>query len=141
MTGASGAILGQRILENLREHEVHLILSKAALQVAGLEIGKDALFPADYRYDNSDIAAPLSSSEGSINVFPNLLSVQTCLLSVVGHQSAVRHVVSQQSVMVSAVSSTPLQKFLPVEKKFSEHFQPSMHTQEKEKWIYEKVVQ
>jgi polyprenyl P-hydroxybenzoate/phenylacrylic acid decarboxylase-like protein len=62
MTGASGAILGQRTLESLRDHEVHLIVSEAARQVIGLEIGQSTSLPADYQYDNRDIAAPLSSS-------------------------------------------------------------------------------
>ncbi len=62
ITGASGAILGQRVLENLRDHEVHLIVSEAGQKVIALELGGNAHLPADYQYDNRDIAASLSSS-------------------------------------------------------------------------------
>jgi 2,5-furandicarboxylate decarboxylase 2 len=62
ITGASGAILGLRVLENLRDHEVHLIVSEAGQRVIALELGGNAHLPADYQYDNRDIAASLSSS-------------------------------------------------------------------------------
>jgi len=62
ITGASGVVLGQRLLENLHGYEVHLIVSDAARRVIALELGRDVRLPADYQYDNKDIAAPLSSS-------------------------------------------------------------------------------
>ena len=62
ITGASGSVLGQRTLENLREHETHLIVSEAAKQVIDLELGEHASLPSDYRYENWDITAPLASS-------------------------------------------------------------------------------
>lgn len=62
ITGASGAVLGQRVLENLKDHETHLIVSKSAWQVIRLELGKDVRLEATYRYEDEDIAAPLSSS-------------------------------------------------------------------------------
>ena len=62
ITGASGAVLGQRTLENLREHEVHLVVSDSARRVIALELGERASLLADYEYPNQDIAAPLASS-------------------------------------------------------------------------------
>ena len=62
ITGASGVVLGQRLLDNLKEHEVHLIISDAARRVIALELGKDRHLTATYKYDNKDIAAPVSSS-------------------------------------------------------------------------------
>ena len=62
ITGASGVILGQRVLENLGDHEVHLIVSEAGHRVIALELGRNAHLPADYQYDNRDITATLSSS-------------------------------------------------------------------------------
>lgn len=62
VTGASAVVLGQRVLENLREHEVHLIVSEAAHRVIAIEMERGASFPAQFEYDNWDIAAPLASS-------------------------------------------------------------------------------
>ena len=62
ITGASGVILGQRVLENLGGHETHLIVSESAWRVIGLELGRHVQLNATYQYENRDIAAPLSSS-------------------------------------------------------------------------------
>lgn len=62
ITGASAVVLGQRTLENLREHEVYLIISEAAKRVIAIEMGQDIVFQADHVYDNRDLAAPLASS-------------------------------------------------------------------------------
>jgi polyprenyl P-hydroxybenzoate/phenylacrylic acid decarboxylase-like protein len=62
VTGASAVLLGQRTLQNLRGHEVHLIVSEAAKKVIAIEMGSDVFLPADYEYDNRDLAAPLASS-------------------------------------------------------------------------------
>ncbi len=62
VTGASAVVLGQRVLENLREHEVHLIISEAAHRVIAIEMNPGADFPAQFEYDNRDISAPLASS-------------------------------------------------------------------------------
>lgn len=61
VTGASGAILAARLLDQLREHEVHLIVSDAAHAVLRHELGTDDL-PAARRYDESDWNSPLASS-------------------------------------------------------------------------------
>lgn len=66
MTGASGTIYGVRLLEALQASpiETHLVMTPAAKQVAGLEMGKageeiEAL--ADFSYANDDMAASISS--------------------------------------------------------------------------------
>jgi polyprenyl P-hydroxybenzoate/phenylacrylic acid decarboxylase-like protein len=61
MTGASGAAIGVRLLENLAEHEVHLILSAGGRAVLAQEIGQVAL-PASYCYEADQIGARLASS-------------------------------------------------------------------------------
>lgn len=61
MTGASGAAIGVRLLENLAEHEVHLILSAGSRAVIAQEVGQVAL-PASYCYEADQIGACLASS-------------------------------------------------------------------------------
>ena len=61
MTGASGAAIGLRLLQNLSEHEVHLILSAGARAVIAHELGAVEL-PAGYRYEAHQLEARLSSS-------------------------------------------------------------------------------
>lgn len=66
IAGASGTVYGVRLLEALRTSsiETHLVMTPAAEQVAGLEMGKtgeeiEAL--ADFSYPNDDMAASISS--------------------------------------------------------------------------------
>ena len=56
MTGASGAIYTQRLLDNLTAHEVHFISTKHARDVAQLELPKGELkmSPQVVRYDEND---------------------------------------------------------------------------------------
>lgn len=56
MTGASGAIYTQRLLDNLDEHEVHFISTKHAREVAQVELPKGELkiSPRVVRYDEHD---------------------------------------------------------------------------------------
>lgn len=61
MTGASGAAIGVRLLGNLIEHEVHLILSAGGRVVIAQELGRADL-PASYRYEAHHIGARLASS-------------------------------------------------------------------------------
>jgi 4-hydroxy-3-polyprenylbenzoate decarboxylase len=61
MTGASGAVLGVRLLQELQSHEVHLIVSQAAQHVIWHEVG-DLDLPAARRYDDKNLAAPIASS-------------------------------------------------------------------------------
>lgn len=62
ITGASGAVLAHRLLENLRDHEVHLIISETARKVIELELGKGAEFPCHASYKADDLCSPLASS-------------------------------------------------------------------------------
>ncbi|HIC93983.1 MAG TPA: UbiX family flavin prenyltransferase [Anaerolineae bacterium] len=62
ITGASGAVIGQRLLENLRDHEVHLIVSKAAKRIIAHELGEGVSLPATARYEEDEWESPLASS-------------------------------------------------------------------------------
>ncbi|MCL4326815.1 MAG: hypothetical protein M1149_00720, partial [Candidatus Thermoplasmatota archaeon] len=64
VTGGSGSILAVRFLENLTEVEKHLVISEHAEIVLREEAGVDKEYLnklADYVYDDSDIAARISS--------------------------------------------------------------------------------
>jgi len=61
ITGASGVVIGVRLLESLADHEVHLILSAGGRAVIDQELGRVAL-PASCRYEAHQIGARLASS-------------------------------------------------------------------------------
>jgi flavin prenyltransferase len=66
LTGASGAILGIRALELLKQSrvEVHLVMSQAARLTLAQETGwtaEDLQARADYFYNPDDLAAPIAS--------------------------------------------------------------------------------
>ena len=63
VTGASGAIYAQRLLDNLRGHEVHLVMSDYARQVAAEELdgGKLAVPEGVIRYENKSMHVPFVS--------------------------------------------------------------------------------
>jgi len=61
ITGASGAAIGVRLLENLTDHEVHLILSPGGKAVMAHELGRVEL-PASCCYEAHQIGARLASS-------------------------------------------------------------------------------
>ncbi|MDH7489861.1 MAG: UbiX family flavin prenyltransferase [Anaerolineae bacterium] len=61
VTGASGAILAAKLLEQLTEHETHLIVSDAARAVLRHELGHEDL-PAAFGYGEDDWGSPLASS-------------------------------------------------------------------------------
>jgi flavin prenyltransferase len=66
ISGASGAILGIRLLEALRELGTasHLVISKAGQQAIALETGKkiaEVAALADFVYSPNEIAAPIAS--------------------------------------------------------------------------------
>jgi len=70
ITGASGLVLAKRLLENLKGHEVHLVISNGARKVAEYE--KDVALKslkkyATKVYDEKDIAAPIASSSFKID--------------------------------------------------------------------------
>ncbi len=62
ISGASGAVLAKRLLENLTGHQVYLIVSRAAREVMAYELGPEAVLPAVARYAEDDLTAPLASS-------------------------------------------------------------------------------
>jgi len=65
VTGASGITIAQRLLENLRKHETHVIVSRGAEEVAKYEEGADTKKIkklASRSYGEKDLAAPLASS-------------------------------------------------------------------------------
>ncbi len=61
VTGASGSVLAVRLLEELRSHEVHLVLTDAARRVTELEVGRPN-FVATRKYSDQDLGAPISST-------------------------------------------------------------------------------
>ncbi len=65
ITGASGIILGQRLLEELKGHETHLVITKNAEKVAKFEeckSVKEIKKLAKFVYDENEIEAGISSS-------------------------------------------------------------------------------
>jgi len=61
VTGASGVVIAQRLLQNLEQHEVHLIVSEAAEKVIKQELS-EPLLPASLRYPELAIDSCLASS-------------------------------------------------------------------------------
>lgn len=67
ISGASGAIMGYRLLEELRKHddvETHVVLSRSAERTFELETDialNKVLEKADYVYENDDFGAKISS--------------------------------------------------------------------------------
>jgi 4-hydroxy-3-polyprenylbenzoate decarboxylase len=66
ITGASGAVLGLRLLEQLGAHRVHLIVTEAARLVIRQELGQCEL-PCTHRYDETALDAPIASSSHLID--------------------------------------------------------------------------
>jgi 4-hydroxy-3-polyprenylbenzoate decarboxylase len=69
MTGASGAIYAQRLLDNLTGHEVHFIATKHAGEVAALELPGGLKVPADVtRYEeNGSMFVPFVSGSAKFD--------------------------------------------------------------------------
>ncbi len=63
ITGASGALYAQRFLDNLAGHEVHLVMSDHAREVAAGELEGGGLMLADdvVRYENRSMHVPFVS--------------------------------------------------------------------------------
>ncbi len=64
ITGASGTVLAARLLESLSDFERHLIISDGAKRVMAAETSltlEDFSNLAEHVYDDSDLAAPVSS--------------------------------------------------------------------------------
>ncbi|WMT51202.1 MAG: UbiX family flavin prenyltransferase [Ferroplasma sp.] len=72
ITGASGTVLAVRFLENLRDVEIHLVISDSARKVMSLESDYKIEYIrslADYVYNDSDIAARISSGSFIFSTF------------------------------------------------------------------------
>ena len=61
ITGASGAVMALRLLQELESHEVHLIVTQGARQVMRHELD-DPTLRATWCYDAQELDAPLASS-------------------------------------------------------------------------------
>ncbi len=61
VTGASGAVLAVKLLEQLTDHEVHVLVSDAAHRVLLHELGTADL-PTAHRHGENDWDSPLASS-------------------------------------------------------------------------------
>ncbi|MCL4306771.1 MAG: UbiX family flavin prenyltransferase [Candidatus Thermoplasmatota archaeon] len=64
VTGASGTVLAVRLLESLKNFERHLVISDGAKRVMSAETdlaAEDFTKIAEHVYDDSDLAAPVSS--------------------------------------------------------------------------------
>ena len=66
ITGASGAAMAVRLLQELQSHEVHLVVTQAAYSVIHHELGDPAL-PSTYRFEATDLDAPIASSSYGID--------------------------------------------------------------------------
>ncbi len=64
ITGASGSIIGKRLAEVLRNHEIHLIISKSAEKVMKYELQdcKSIKKLSEFNYGEDEIQARISSS-------------------------------------------------------------------------------
>jgi len=70
VTGASGVVIAKRLLEALKEHETHLIVSEGAEKVVEFEEDvnvEELLSLASHTYENNDLAARIASSSYSID--------------------------------------------------------------------------
>ena len=82
ITGASGAIYAQRLLDNLRSHEVHLVMSEHACEVVTEELpeGKLALGADVTRYENSSMQVPFVSGSAKFDA----MVVVPCSMGTLG---------------------------------------------------------
>lgn len=87
ITGASGVVIGARLLEALEEqgkHLVHLIVSNGARDVIAHELGTSERLPATHRWAADDLAAPIASSSRA----PEAVVIAPCSMKTL---SAVAH--------------------------------------------------
>jgi 4-hydroxy-3-polyprenylbenzoate decarboxylase len=87
ITGASGVVIGVRLLQVLAEqaqHQVHLLLSEGGKAVMAQELGADVPLPATHRWDVYDLTVPIASSSRA----PEAMVVAPCSMKTL---SAVAH--------------------------------------------------
>jgi len=83
ITGATGAIYAQRLLDNLnpREHDLHVVLSHYAQQVVGLELPGGLRLPAGAQTHNlKSMNAPFASGSNP----PDAMVVIPCTMGTLG---------------------------------------------------------
>jgi 4-hydroxy-3-polyprenylbenzoate decarboxylase len=102
ITGASGVVIGVRLLEVLAsqgEHNVHLVVTEGAEAVMALELGPDVHLPASHRWPADDLSAPISSSSRA----PEAMVIAPCsmkTLSGVAHGYASDLIVRAAEIML-----------------------------------------
>ncbi len=102
ITGASGVVIGTRLLEVLaaqESHRVHLLVSRAGEAVIAHELGETVALPATWRWQVDDMAAPIASSSRA----PEAMVVAPCsmkTLSAIAHGYAADLVVRTADVML-----------------------------------------
>jgi len=87
ITGASGVVIGVRLLEVLAaqgSHQVHLLLSQAGEAVIAHELGGEVALPATWRWSVEEMAAPIASSSRA----PAAMVVVPCSMKTL---SAIAH--------------------------------------------------
>jgi len=87
VTGASGVVIGARLLEVLDDrgkHQVHLVVSEGGRAVIAHELGSNVALPATYRWEPADLTAPIASSSRA----PEVMVVAPCSMKTM---SAIAH--------------------------------------------------
>jgi 4-hydroxy-3-polyprenylbenzoate decarboxylase len=83
ITGASGAVYAQRLLDNLNsdEHEVHVVLSKYAQSVLSEELAQGLRLPANARvHQLKSMNAPFASGSNA----PDAMVIIPCSMGTLG---------------------------------------------------------
>jgi 4-hydroxy-3-polyprenylbenzoate decarboxylase len=102
ITGASGVVIGVRLLEVLAQqagHKVHLLVSAGARAVMAAELAPGIELPATYRWEVDDLSAPISSSSRA----PQAMVVAPCsmkTLSAIAHGYAGDLIVRAAEIMM-----------------------------------------
>lgn len=102
ITGASGVVIGVRLLQVLAEmggHTVHALLSQAGEAVLSREVGNAVELPATYRWEVRDLSAPIASSSRA----PQAMVVAPCsmkTLSAIAHGYADDLIVRAAEIML-----------------------------------------
>lgn len=86
ITGASGALYAQRLLDHLRGQEVHLVLSDHAREVAALELDGGEFRVADgvVRHDNRSMHVPFVSGSARFDA----MVIIPCSMGTLGRIAA-----------------------------------------------------
>jgi 4-hydroxy-3-polyprenylbenzoate decarboxylase len=98
VTGASGTVIGVRLLEALEGqggHCVHLIVSRGARDVIAHELAPGPRLPATYHWEAEDLTAPIASSSRA----PEAMVIAPCSMKTL---SAVAHGYASDLIIRSA---------------------------------------